>query len=268
MALVQYYIKGLLTNRNLWFWSVAFMLFWLVLGGYAFSQGVPRTTDALIPYTSSWYGIIVTYSLSSLAISIAFTIYYASSSLTYCFRYTRLTPISYVSTLVGSSSVLGVMLSVIMLAATYGLFSYRFGISLTPSDPLGSVVVSAIGGVFMMTLSMLLVLIVVNYVGLQSIELVTFVPLILSFGLGFTQLFTSLPAALVYASPFNDIQSLLYHAYSGTATPIQLSDPTSAPLQWEYLLVSLIGWIVFLILVDSFLLRRLKPRQVEEGRQI
>jgi hypothetical protein len=262
------YTKGILSNRNLWFWGVAFMLFWLVLGTFEFSTGLPATKDAVVPYTASWYGIIAVYSLSSLAISIAYTIYYASSSLAYSFRYTRLTPLSYVGTLIGSSSVLGVMLSVIMLVATYGLFSSHFGMNLIPGDPIGAIAVSALGGVFMMSFAMLLVLIVVNYVGLRSINLVTFVPLIIAFGLGYGQLLSSMPVSLLYSSPYNAIQSLLYQAYGGTPAPVQFTNPTGATLDWPYLVVSLMVWIAILLLTDSFLLRRLRPRQVEEGRQI
>ncbi|MDG6991435.1 MAG: hypothetical protein JRM99_08490 [Nitrososphaerota archaeon] len=267
-TLLKDYTKGILSNRNLWFWGVAFMLFWLVLGAFEFSQAVPRSGDALLSFTSSWYGVIALYSLSSLAISIAYTIYYASSALAYGFRYTRLTPASYIGTLMGSSSALGVVLSAIMLVATYGLFSWRFGTALVPSDPLGAVAVSAMGGVFMMGFAMLLVLVVVNYVGLRSINLVTFVPLILAFGLGYSQLLSSMPQWLLYSSPYNAIQSLLYLAYSGTPAPVEFTNPTAATLDWPYLVVSLVAWIAALLLADSVLLRRLRPRQVEEGRQI
>jgi hypothetical protein len=119
-----------------------------------------------------------------------------------------------------------------------------------------------------MTLSTLLVTIAVNYVGLQSMSLVSFVPLLLAFGLGFTQLFTSLPVALTYLSPYNAIDSMLYQAYSGNPATVQLVNPSSTALQWPYLLVSLVGWIAALLLADSFLLQRLRPRQVEEGREI
>jgi hypothetical protein len=181
-ALFKYYTKGILSNRNLWFWGVAFMLFWVVIGAFEFSQGVPDTNGAPDAFTSSWYGIIALFSLSSLAISIAYTIYYASSSLAYSFKYTRLTPVSYIGTLIGSSSILGVMLSAIMLLATYWMFSYRFGIGLVPHNPLGAVAISALGGVFMMSFAMLLVLIVVNFIGLRSMSLVEFVPLLFAFG--------------------------------------------------------------------------------------
>ncbi|MGI0086107.1 MAG: hypothetical protein ACREBQ_13590, partial [Nitrososphaerales archaeon] len=175
---------------------------------------------------------------------------------------------SYIGTLLGSSSILGVILSAIMIVCTFALFSARFGLNLVPSDPIGAVAISALAGIFMMTFAMLLVLIVVNYIGLQSINLVTFVPLILAFGLGFSQLSTPLPTALLYASPYNAIQSLLFLAYSGSAPPVQLDNPAGATLSWPYLLISLVIWIAVILLVDSSLLRRLKPRQVEEGREI
>lgn len=244
------------------------MIFWIILGAYSFSQGIPDTAVAVGSYTASWYSTIALYSLSSLAISISYSIYYASSALAYGFKYTKLKPISYVGTLVGSSSVLGIILSAIMLVSTYAMFSAKFGFNLIPKDPIGAVLISALAGVFMMTLSMLLVVIAVNYVGLQSINLVSFVPLLLAFGLGFTQLFTALPVTLTYLSPYNAIDSLLYQAYGGNPATIQLINPSSAALHWPYLLVSLVGWIVVLLLADSFLLQRLRPRQVEEGRQI
>jgi hypothetical protein len=268
LSVLKYYTKGILSNKNLWFWGVAFMIFWLVLGAYTFAQGLPHLQSALIAYTGSWYATIALYSLSSLAIGIAYSIYYASSSLAYGFRYTRLTPSSYVGTLVGSSSILGILLSAIMLVTTYGLFSAKFGFNLAPSDPITAVLVSALAGVFMMTFAMLLVLIVVNYVGLQSINLVTFIPLILAFGLGFTQLTTALPSTLLYVSPYNAIESLLYQAYSGNPATVQLVNPASATLQWPYLSASLLLWITAFFLADSFMLKRIKPRQAEEGRQI
>ena len=52
MPLIKYYIKGMLSNRNLWFWGVAFMLFWLVLGGFVFSRGIPSTPGALLAYVA------------------------------------------------------------------------------------------------------------------------------------------------------------------------------------------------------------------------
>jgi hypothetical protein len=266
VSLIKYYTKGILSNRNLWFWGVAIMLFWLVLGAYTFSQGLPQ--NALSGYTASWYGTITLYSLSSLAITVAYSIYFSGSSLVYSFKYTKLTPMSYTGSLLCSSSVLGVILSAIMLISTYAFYSAKFGLNLSPSDPLGALGISALAGIFMMAFAMLLVLIVVNYMGLRSINLVSFIPLILAFGLGFTGLLSELPTAFLYASPYNAIQMLLFNAYSGSAATMQLDNSSSPALYWPYLLVSLAIWTVFLITADSVLLRKLKPRQLEEGRQI
>lgn len=266
--LLTYYTKGILSNRNLWFWGVAFMIFWLFLYAFSFAQGVPDTQVALLQFSAVSYGSIALFSLSSLAIAVAYTIYYSSSALAYGFRYTRLTPMSYVGTLIGSSSALGIILSVIMLICTFGIFSAKFGFNLSPVDAAGAIGVSALAGIFMMTFAMFLVLLVVNYMGLQNINLVEFVPLILAFGFGLSTISTALPTGIIYASPYNAIQSLLYLTYGGVAPHAQLTDPTSSVLNWQYLLISLIAWIILFLLVDSFLLRRLKPRQVEEGRQI
>jgi ABC-2 type transporter len=268
MSLVKYYTKGILTNRNLWFWGVAFMIFWLFLYAFSFASQVPDTQPALLQFSAISYGSIALFSLSSLAISIAYSIYYASSSLAYSFRFTKLTPISYVGSLIGSSSALGVILSAIMIVCTFGIFSVKFGFNLAPSNAVAAFGVSALAGIFMMALSMLLVLVVVNYLGLQNVSLVTFVPLILAFGFGLAAINSVLPIALLYASPYNAVQSLLYMVYSGQAPHVQLTDPTSPVLNWLYLLASMGIWITLLLSLDSVLLRRLKPRQVEEGRQI
>jgi hypothetical protein len=119
-----------------------------------------------------------------------------------------------------------------------------------------------------MSFAMLLVLIVVNYIGLRSINFVTFIPLFLAFGLGFSQLLSSMPLGVIYASPYNAIQSLLDQAYSGTPAPAEFTNPTGTTLDWTYLVISLLVWIALLLSADSFLLRRLRPRQVEEARQI
>lgn len=244
------------------------MIFYIFLYAFSFAQGVPDTQRALLEFASVTYGSVALFSLSALAISIASSIYYASFSLAYGFRYTKLTPLSYLRTLVGSSSILGVFLSLVMVVSTYGIFSAKFGFDLAPADTVAAVLVSAIAGVFMMVFAVLLVLVVVNYVGLRSVGLLTFVPLILAFGFGLAALSSGLPTTVLYASPYNAIQSLLFTAYSGEAPHAALGNTLTTALQWQYLLASLGGWVVLLFILDSLLLRRIRPRQIEEGRQI
>ena len=196
------------------------------------------------------------------------TIYYASASLSYSFKYTKLTPQTFVGTLVGTSALLSVMLGGIVCAATYGVFSVHFNTFLPANNEIGVFGISALSGMFMMSFAMMLVLVAVNYLGLKSGNLIMFIPLILAFWLGDTQMYSSLPVAAIYASPYNSIQSLLYLAYNGKTVYAQLYNSATPALQWPLLVVSVIAWIAVLLFVDIYLLRRLKPRQTEEGRQI
>ncbi len=268
MAVISYYTRSLLTNKSLWGWGVLFMGFWLVLGAYIFVQsGEIATAQAALAYTADWYGIIALFSLSSLSTSIAYSIYYASPALAYCFRYTKLRPITYLLNLLGSSSFLGVFLSLIMLGGTYALYSTRFGFNLKPSDIPAAVIFSALSGAFMLALSSFLVLVVNNYLGLRNVSFVSFVPLLLSYVFGFGQLFTSLPTVLLYSSPMTAMIDLLYHFYSGYAPTVVLTNPSSAALDWRLMAASLTAWTLVLLLTSGFLLGRIRPRSIEEARQ-
>ena len=267
-GLTKYYVKGILSNRQIWFWGITFALFLLLIGAFELSQGIPNTKEAHSDVASSWFGIVALFSLSSIATSIAYTIYYASPSLAYSFKYTKLTPKSFVGTLIGSSTILGVILSIVVIAATCGLFSYHFNQNLTPSNLFGALGVAALAGIFMMTFAMLIVLVVVNYIGLRSVNLMTFIPLMLAFWLGDTQMYSNLPVAAIYASPYNVIQSLLYLSYKGTNVYAQLYNSATPVLQWPILVTSIVAWISLFVLIDVFLLGRLKSRQAEEARQI
>jgi hypothetical protein len=267
--LFTHYSKTLLTNRALWGWGVLFMIFWLIIGGLVESKGLPSGDHAVaLSYTASWYGLINLFSLSSLAISIAYSLIYSTHSLAYSFRYTKLKPSTYLINLVASSLIMGVVLSVIMLLSTYAIFTYKLGASVAPVNTVLIVPIAALGGVFMYTFATLLVLILINTLGLKNQNFVSFIPLLLGYVFGFLQLFVTLPSLVIYASPFSAIQDLLYHAYSGKPIPTVLSNPTGPTLSAPYLAVSLMAWTLIFLFADSALLRRIKPRSIEEARQV
>ncbi|PSN89634.1 hypothetical protein B9Q03_08385 [Candidatus Marsarchaeota G2 archaeon OSP_D] len=267
--LFTHYSKTLLTNRALWGWGVLFMVFWLIIGGFVESTGLPKGNHMVaLSYTASWYGLINLFSLSSLAISIAFSLIYSTHSLAYSFRYTRLKPSSYLVNLVASSLIMGVILSVLMLVSTYAIFSYKLGAGVAPANPALTLPIAALSGVFMYAFATLLVLILINSLGLKNQSFVSFIPLLLGYVFGFLQLFLSLPSLVIYASPLSAIQDLLYYAYSGQPVPSVLSNPSSQTLRTPYLTVSLVAWTLVLLVADSILLRKIKPRSIEEARQI
>ncbi len=267
MNLWRPYAKAMLTNASLWFWAVAFMMFWLAIGAFLESSGVGPARSAIVAYTSAWYAVIVLIALSLLAAAIAGSFAYGSASLAFAFRYTRLTPKGYLVSIIGGSAILGLVLNLVLLAATAGLFGAKFSTAVLPADGLGLVLTSILGGVFFLGLSATLALVAINYLGLRSSNFVGYVPLLLSFVLGNAQVDVALPRWLVYASPFNDLTSLLFQGYSGTTPTVELGT-SSVGLDWPILLAGLSVWTLVLLATSHVLLRRIRARHLEEGRQI
>lgn len=262
--LLRYFSKALLSNKRLWTLGTLWMLLWLFLSAFLFVK--ESSSTSLVNAIGTNYGYIVLASLSSMSVTIAATILYSGASLANGFRYTRLSPTSYVSVMLESSAITSIVFGVLQLVAIYVVFSVRFGRSLPPDDPVSGLLLSMLAGAFMLMLGMLLALVAMNYTGLQSQGFLSIIPFMLVILLGLPQAFTALPTELIYASPINAAESLLFAAYSGGAPHALLGDPTSAALQWPYLLISVVLWVVALFLLNTVLLRKLRPRNIEEAR--
>jgi hypothetical protein len=149
-----------------------------------------------------------------------------------------------------------------------GLFSAHFGTTILPADVPAIVGVAVLSGAFMMGLATTLVLVVVNYLGLRNMNFIEFFPLILSYIFGFTQLFLAVPSWVLYLSPWNDMESLLYQAFGGSPARVVLADTASPTLSWPISVVALLAWVVLLVGVASLLLGRIRSVSIQEGRQI
>ena len=266
MNVLRPFLKAMLTNRSLWFWGGAFMVFWLVLGAFIFSSGLPST--AIPAFTASWFAVTSLFSLSTLAIGISASIAYATAALAYGFRFTLLKPRDYLFSLLAGTGVLGLTLTVIMLGSTVGVFGARFHLTLLPADPVALVGAAVLAGAFMMALSVTLMLLVVNFLGLRNTSFVSFVPLLLSYVFGLGEVNVAVPSWLLYGSPFSDISALLYQGFTGGAPPVELASASSGTLGWPWLLASLLAWTGLLLLGAAYLLRHIRVRSIEEGRQM
>ncbi len=262
------YTRAVLRNPNILLWGIAFMAFWFVLGAYVFSVGLAHTRPSEVGYTSAWFAIIALFSLTIVAMSIASSLTYGTEALAFSFRYTRLTPVSYVASLLVAAAAIGVLLSLVMAGLVSGLFSAHFGTAIGPANLAGLVGVSVLAGAFMMGLGTVLVLVVVNYLTLRSLSFIEFVPLVLSYIFGFAQLYVALPAAALYLSPWNDMESLLFEAYRGAPATATLAVSSSVTLYWPYCVAGLAAWVLVLVAAASLLLGRIRPVSIQEGRQI
>jgi hypothetical protein len=268
MTLALPYTRAILRNPNLLFWGVAFMGFWFVLGAFVFSVGLPADRAAEVPYTAAWFAVIALFSLTVIAMSLATSMTYGTDALAFGFRFTRLRPIGYALSLLVAAAAVGLVFTLIMAVLVSGLFSAHFGTLILPANLPALVGVSLLAGAFMMTLATALVIVVVNYLGLRSMNFVEFLPLVLSYLFGFAQLYLALPAIVLYVSPWNDMESLLYQAFRGAPATVALTNTSSAALSWPLSVAGLAGWVVVLLVVSSGLLRRIRSVSLQEGRQV
>lgn len=266
MMFLQYLRNGL-TNRATWGWGVLFMIFWLVMGAYVFDTNTPVSYEGI--NVAAYYGIFGLISFSSIATSFSFVIMYSSRSLPYAFRYSLLRPGRYVADFLSSFLVIAVVFGAILLASTYIIFTLKFNHSFPPQNIPAALAASAFTGVFLASFDLVLAILVMNYLGMKSMQFVAFIPMILTYALVFPALFlNNLPSIIYYASPFNAFFALLFSSYSGiwvVGAPIQ----AGIPIMNEYLcILSIAVWITVFVVSAMFLVRRIKPRALEEGRPI
>ncbi|MCL5787518.1 MAG: hypothetical protein M1581_02750 [Candidatus Thermoplasmatota archaeon] len=266
----KYFIKSMLKNRNLWGWGVLFMLFWLFMGAFVFTSGFPKQEVYYKLNAAIWFGLIGLISASTLATSISQSIYYGNSSLAYAFRFTTLKPSGYISSFMLSAAIIGGVFSGIMLTVTYAIFSYNTGYMLIPKFPYVSVITGFAAGAFMFLLASIIIIVFNNYLGLRNVTFASFIPMILTYLFGFTQFNTVLPAYIIYGSPFTDISDILVWSYYGHRVPLNTLEPigTGGYINPEIQAMILVIWILILAFSSFLLIKKIKPRSIEEGRQV
>ena len=265
--LVKFYLKSLLTNKPLWGWGIGFTVFWLFMGAFVFGFNMTSRQESL-GYTSVWYSIIGLIASGVIATTISYSVYYANASLAYSFRFTKLTPSTYVLSLMAGTAVVSTIIGVVLMAVSILMYSYKSHYSLIPAMPLQSLGVFFLAGIFMFLIAVILVVSVNNYAGLKSISFVAFVPQIISYIFAFSVLGEPLPVYVIYASPFSDIQRLLLTTYYGHRAPININGGSGTLLNTNIFIVSLLFWIVLLFAISIILVSRIRPASIEEGRQV
>ncbi|MDS0257163.1 hypothetical protein ApAK_05680 [Thermoplasmatales archaeon AK] len=265
--ILKYFLKSLFSNRPLWAWGVGFTTFWLFMGAFVFGYNMTTRLESLA-YTSAWYSIIGLIASGVAATTISYSVYYSNASLAYSFRFTKLRPSTYVLSLMAATALAVATIGTILMVLSAAMYSYRSHYSLLPVMPLQSIGVFFLAGIFMFLTAAILVVAVNNYAGLRSIAFVAFVPQILSYIFAFSALGQSMPVDLVYGSPFADIQRLLMVTYFGRNTPLNLSGGTGPLLNTDIFIMSLLLWIALLFVIAMVLVSKIRPRSIEQGRQL
>lgn len=271
MKIFKYYIKSLFLSQEIFFWSIIFVVFWLFMGAYLFSKGIPKDIIAKTGYTASWYGVAGTFSLAALCVSLCYYFLFITSSLPYIVKYGKISTISFFSQIILGTFLYSSFLAAILIISTYGIFSHAFSSNLLPANPLLAFLIIGVGGIFYYLLAAIIIFILIIIKKVKSIRLVSFFPMMINFALVYLQVFGVANQTIVYASPFNNIYTLTAYAYFGKPMPLKWSGVLTKDLILInpcYSAVILLVWMIILFLIDIYLMRKVKEIPIEEMREL
>jgi hypothetical protein len=259
--------KSLLTNPYLLFWSILFIEFWVFMWAYVFGNYVPQMEEAVRIYVAAAFGNLLMLSLSGAAVTIASTLLYASKSIRYVTKYTKLSPSRFLFENLASSLIVLLTISTVMFVSIGGVFYAKFGFVIMPFDAMGLSLSIFLGALFIYALSLFLNSLVIVLRSAKSASFIFFLPLIFAFT-AYASLWIDF-GNLTYFSPFNCIVSMCYYYFSGKAPPtgelIMMRDGRNL-VDVNMTLISLIAWSIILMALNVFLLRKMRGVSIEEIR--
>ncbi|AWR93250.1 hypothetical protein [Acidianus brierleyi] len=272
MRLIYYIAKRLLTNPYDLIWAVGFMIFWILMGAYIFSPGIAHGeyyNQEVYYYTSGWAGTIILFSLGSLSVGITAMLNYQTGGLSHLFRYSKLTPLYYISSIYIGSIIASLIIGSTMIAFTTVAFSNRFGFIVYPKDILLLIISIILTAIFLTSFSMFLSIITLKTTR-KIREFINMVPLLFSFLFGFGYLYLKLNY-FTYASPFTMVDSLTMSGYLGKPSPLNyasiiLSGQSGSFISIPLAIISSILWTVVLTIIDIIGIRKLYYKPLEEEK--
>ena len=267
-------IKDLLTNAELLGWGVGFIEFWVFMWLFVFTpefeaEGVWRTylinTNMAVAY--SFLGLL---SMASVAIGLAYSIFYASRAARYMTKFTRIRPAAFLAEdFAASLTVILIIVAVIVFSVIGGTYA-KWGVTPSVENPAGVFADLLLGGVALYWLSYMLALTIIVTRRTRALTMAGFIPLILAF-VAYAQLWVDF-GSLVYLVPLSTLPALtIYH--STGAIP-----PTGAYLKWlmgvemlqavnlRVAAASLFAWIAVFAAASLALLRKSRGVPIEELR--
>ncbi|MEM0355227.1 MAG: hypothetical protein QW716_00970 [Desulfurococcaceae archaeon] len=295
VRIAKFFSKTFIKNPYLWFWSIFFVLFWLIMGAFIFSRGITKENISkqiemeypefkylpenervsiiedvwkrvALSYTGSWLATCIIISFASTVSGVTQGIFYSVLPLRFLTRYSKVNEVTVLLGYIFGLIIVLVFQFIVLLFATIGMYSYRFGLRITPENPLGLLIVTLAISIFKFLFSLILGLTVVILRKPRALTMLSFVPLILSYALSMAQIYVGGKA--INLSPINSSISLLYYYFTNIEPP--LNEPLTASLTnvekvkpifaWSILL----SWIALLSLISLVLMRKQKGISAEE----
>lgn len=282
----RFYVREIVRRWEFWLLALLLVVFWQSLGAYVFGDyAIPRELRLRVgegmwrritlSYTGAWYGFIVLFMLSFISAALVQVVCHSVVSVRYLSKYSKASAPRFFAGLALAALTAIAIAVVPLLVSTVLFYSHKFydlKELLVPQSYPGILATTVAGGLFVYFLSMTLALLVIVLRRPRALSAVSWVPVILSFGLGYTANYAG--GVEIQALPFALVTRLSEHYYSGV--PIDLTRPGvetwPAWLRGESLNVAdpllvwlmLAGWIALLALASVLLLRKQRGIIVEE----
>ena len=266
--IIRRFMISLLKSKPLWFWSIGFIIFWLFMGVFIFTDNINLRGAEIENYASIWFSVDSTISVSAVGVTIAYVIYYSSTALAYLFRNSRLTPLRYYLETSTSVGLTFTIIGAVIMVATTALFYVKFGIIVYPKLMYLSIILFFFSGMMFYSLSTILMVTFNNWLGLRNVNFVPFIPLFLGYGFGYTILYAQLPSWLTYSNFISPMEYLYIYAFLGNVPRLELISPNSPEVSLIYSTLSFVIWLFLFIVLSLGTIRLIKASYIEEARQI
>ena len=278
--LLLYTIKRTLVNSTMLSMAILFVLFWGVIIAYleapSFISQLQHVSLAFkntvyLQYTSVWNASLVILSLSTIAVGIAYILYFQTGALPYLIRYTKLKASTYFASLYSGNLIASLILELLLIAIITLMFSHNgVGIAVTPSN-IGIMILAIIlGSIFFISFSVFLNLLVIRLRAYKLLNLFNYIPLIIGtivFALFAFATITIKSPAIYYSNPYTATLILLYYGYFGSFKLYTTAGTAiSLHLSIGLLALSIVAWTIVLNLLNSVLVRKIQYVNIEEMR--
>ncbi len=242
---------------------------WAILGAFVFYNGYITSLNAKY-LTASYYSIIALVSFSSVSITLATSIAWSTNSLIFSFKYSKLSHARYLVELMAAWIVVSVFLIVIGIIFTSSMFWLSAKVDVFPTylSFFKTFSVEILIGLFFMLISVMLVLSVISFSNVKFVQFLSFIPMVLVFGLSYQLLFGRPSELLMYLSPWNSAPSLTQAAFLGTDPINSFISMNPERLSWQLLIAGLITWELVIFVIDIYLFRHIKAQDIEAMRQV
>ncbi len=267
-------IKDMLSNAELLGWGIGFIEFWVLMWVFVFSRTgeVKGSWEEIVVHidASMAFSFLGLLSMASVAISLAYYVFYASRAARYITKFTRISPMRFMIEDFMSSLVVILIIVAVIYFSVMAVSHVKWGILPIPENPVGVFVDLIIGGVYLYWLSYMLALTIIVTRRTRALTMASFIPLILAF-IAYSQLWIDFGNAM-YIIPLCPLPALIMYHATG-AIP-----PTGSYLFWlagsemfnavnlRLAALSTFAWIIVFALASLILLRKSRGIPIEELR--